>query len=105
MHKAAFHIFGVKEDKKAHDDGMKIVKEAVKVLNTKLGDSAWLVGDRLTLADIITFNALLIPFTPSLDGGFRKAMPQAAAWFFKMSKLPVVTRTAGYVKMLGAGQE
>ena len=43
--------------------------------------------------------------TLSLDGGFRKAMPNAAAWFLKMSKLPVVTRTAGYVKCLGAGQE
>ena len=105
MYKAALHVFGWKDDKKAHDDGIKAVKEAVKVINQQLGDSAWLVGDRLTLADIVTFNALLIPMTLSLDGGFRKAMPNAAAWFEKMSKLPVVTRTAGYVKMLGAGQQ
>jgi len=105
MYKAALHVFGWKDDKKAHDDGIKAVKEAMKVLNTQLGDSAWLVGDRLTLADIVTFNALLIPMTLSLDAGFRKAMPIVAAWFEKMSKLPVVTRTAGYVKMLGAGQQ
>jgi len=82
---------------------VKAIKEAVKVLNGQLGDRAWIVGDRLTLADIVTFNALIVPYTFSLDGGFRKAMPKAAEWFLKMSKLPVVTRTAGYVKWVGAG--
>ena len=47
----------------------------------ELGESAWLVGERLTLADIVTFNSLLIPYTLSLDGGFRKAMPAAALNF------------------------
>ena len=75
----------MKENKKAHDDGIKAVKEAVKVINTQLKDSEWLVGNRLTLADVTTFNALLLPFTLSLDGGFRKAMPAASAWFLKMS--------------------
>jgi elongation factor 1-beta len=105
MYKVALHCFGWKDDKNAHDAGLKAIKEAVKVLNSTLEGSAWLVGDRLTLADIVTFNALLVPFTLSLDGGFRKAMPNVAAWFLKMSKLPVVTRTAGYVKWLGAGQD
>jgi glutathione S-transferase/translation elongation factor EF-1beta len=101
----ALHIFGHREDKAAHDNGVKAIKEAVKVLNGQLGDRAWIVGDRLTLADIVTFNALLVPYTFVLDGGFRKAMPKAAEWFLKMSKLPVVTRTAGYVKWVGAGQD
>ena len=101
----ALHIFGWKEDKAAHDNGVKSLKDAVKVLNTRLSDRSWLVGDKLTLADIVAFNALLIPFTFAFDGGFRKAMPKAAEWFLKMSKLPVVTRTAGYVKWLGAGQD
>ena len=34
MYKAALHVFGWKEDKKGHDDGIKAVKEAVKLLNT-----------------------------------------------------------------------
>ena len=101
----ALHIFGWKEDKAAHDNGVKALKDAVKILNGRLSERAWLVGDKLTLADIVAFNALLIPFTFVLDGGFRKAMPKAAEWFLKMSKLPVVTRTAGYVKWLGAGQD
>ena len=34
MYKAALHTFGWKEDKKGHDDGIKAVKEAVKMINT-----------------------------------------------------------------------
>ena len=105
MFKVGAHIFGMKEDKAAYDAGVKAIKEACKVLNTQLGDKAWLVGERLTLADITTFNQLILPFTFFLDGGFRKAMPNVSAWFLKMSKLPVVTRTAGYVKWLGAGMD
>ena len=105
MYAIGLHIFGWAEDKAAHDMGVKNVKDAVKVLNQNLQDQAWLACGRLTLADVVCFNALIIPFTFSLDGGFRKAMPKAAEWFLKMSKLPVVTRTAGYVKWLGAGQE
>lgn len=71
----AMHIFGWKDDKAAHDNGVKALKEACKVLNTQLDDRSWIVGDKLTLADIVTFNALLVPFTFALDAGFRKAMP------------------------------
>lgn len=79
------------------------MKNSVKLLNEKLQEKSWLVGDRLTLADIATFNILIVPMAFVLDGGFRKAMPNVSAWFDKMSKLPVVARTAGYVKMHGAG--
>ena len=77
----AYHVFGYRENKAAFDEGVKKTKEAVKILNTQLQGKQWIVGNRLTLADIVTFNALLIAFTFVLDGGFRKAMPNAAAWF------------------------
>ena len=105
FYKLALHVFGWVDNKAAHDDGLKNVKDAVKILNAQLQGRSWLVADKLTLADIVAFNALLVPYTFSLDAGFRKAMPEAAAWFLKMSKLPVVTRTAGYVKWVGAGAE
>jgi len=103
MYKTALHTYGWKVDKNAYADGTKNLKDACKVLNTRLDGQNWLVGERLTLADIVTFNALIFPFSFVLDGGFRKAMPNVAAWFEKMSRLPVVARTAGYVKMCGAG--
>ena len=105
MVKVAYHTFGFTDDKTTFENAVKTIKEQVKILNMHLEEKSWLVGDKLTLADIVTFNALIIPFSFVLDGGFRKAMPHAAAWFLKISKLPVVTRTAGYVKWVGAGQE
>ena len=105
MKNVAYQVFGWKDDKAAYDAAVKAIKEAVKHLNTQLQDKAWIACDRLTMADIVSFNALLLPYTFVLDGGFRKAMPAAAEWFLKMSKLPVVTRTAGYVKWVGAGLE
>ena len=98
--------YGMKYDVNSFNDGAKALKEQVKALNAHLGgERSWLVVDRLTLADLVMFIALIHPFRLVLDAGFRKAMPQAAEWFLKMSKLPVVTRTAGYVKWLGAGNE
>jgi len=47
------------------------------------------------------FNTLICAFTFVFDGSFLKAMPHLAGWFAKMSKLPIVARTAGYVKMQG----
>merc|ERR1719223_1303089 len=100
----AFHTFGIAVDEAAYKKASQDMKNQVKIINEKLKGKSWLVGDSLTLADIATFNILILPFAFVLDGGFRKAMPDITAWFDKMSKLPVVARTAGYVKMQGAGQ-
>ena len=70
-------------------------------MNTALDGKSWLVADRLTLADIVVFNDLIIPFTFTFDAGYMKAIPNVVAWFVKMSKLPVVARTAGYIKVAG----
>ena len=71
-------------------------------MNKALEGKSWLVGERLTLADIVVFNDLIIPFTFSFDAGYiSKAIPNVSAWFVKMSKLPVVARTAGYIKVQG----
>ena len=63
----------------------------------------WLVADRLTLADIVVFNSLIIPFAFVLDSNFKKAMPHMAHWYDKMRKLPLIVRTAGYLKCKGDG--
>jgi len=98
--KVVYTGYGMKFDLPAFNDGCKTLKEQVKVINTHLGgERSWLANDRLTLADIVVFTALANPFSLVLDAGFRKAMPHASAWFVKMSKLPVIVRTFGYVKM------
>jgi hypothetical protein len=41
---------------------------------------------------------LVIPFQTILDGGFRKAMPNAASWVERITKLPEAVKRIGHVK-------
>lgn len=95
------HHLGWKVNPAACKESENSLKSFMKQLNVSLDGSAWLVGDRLTLADIVVFNALITAFYFSFDGGFLKAMPHAAEWFGRMAKLPIVARSAGYFKLAG----
>merc|ERR1712048_56564 len=101
VRKVAAHYWGSKPDDAGIKGTENQLKKAATVLNSALNGKSWLVGERLTLAEIVAFNALIIAFTFSFDAGVCKAFPNVAAWFAKMSKLPVVARTAGYIKMKG----
>ena len=101
----AGHYWGYKPNAEGVKAAESKLKGACKVLNTALEGKSWLVGERLTLADIVAFNILIIAFTFSFDAGVCKAFPNVAAWFAKMSKLPVVARTAGYIKMKGGAPQ
>lgn len=68
-------------------------------MNDRLVGKSFLVGGRLTYADIVNFVALIIPFAFVLDAGFRKAMPNVSAWFDRISKQSAVMNVAGAVKM------
>jgi len=91
--------FGWKVDAAEHKIAVDALKEHVKLLDKHLADKEWLVGQDFTLADVAVFVSLLMPYSLCLDAGFRKAFPHAAAWFEKVSKLPVVARTTGYLKL------
>jgi elongation factor 1-gamma len=69
------------------------------MINTHMTGKTFLVGERFTLADISLFTALIMPFGFVLDGGFRKAMPAASAWFDRCSKIQSVINVCGHVKM------
>jgi len=91
---------GLGYDMAAFNDGCKTFKDQCKMINAHLSqNNSWMVGDRLTLADLSVFCALQLAFSLVLDAGFRKAMPNVSAWFERMSKLPVVSSTVGYIKM------
>lgn len=97
----AGHFWSGKPDDNARKAAESKLKAAVKVMNSALDGKSWLVGERLTLADIVAFNILIIAFSFSFDAGVCKAFPHVASWFAKMAKLPIVARTAGYIKMKG----
>jgi glutathione S-transferase len=103
LYQIAYNTFGHIDDKAGYTKAVADMKNNAKLLNGMLKDQDWFVGGRLTLADVVIFNTLILPFAFVFDAGFRKAMPDISSWFEKMSKLPIVARTAGYCKMVGAG--
>ncbi len=71
-------------------------------MNTHLDSSkaAFLVSNRLTVADIVIATELLPVYQSALDGGFRKAMAPLTQWIETFSKLPEVTSVLGNVKFV-----
>ena len=79
--------------------GISKLKSQAKIINTHLNGKSFLVGDNVTVADVTLAFSLLIPFQTVLDAGFRKGMPNLAAWFERVINLPSCVKAAGYIKM------
>ena len=75
------------------------MKEAAKTIDQQLKGKYWLVADRITLADITVFSALVLPFSITFDENFCKNIPNLCLWFAKVSKLPFVVNVAGKIKL------
>jgi len=57
------------------------LKKALEVLNTHLLHRTYLVGDKITLADITLVSALVYPMKMLLDPAFRKPFGNVERWF------------------------
>jgi elongation factor 1-gamma len=57
------------------------LSNALKVLESHLMSNTFLVGDKITLADITVVSALVYPFKFVCDGKFRSAFPNVVRWF------------------------
>lgn len=69
-------------------------------LNTHLQGKTYLVGEKLTVADLVLTFGLLIPFQTSLDAGFRKSVaPNVAALVERVLALPEVVARLGNVRL------
>jgi glutathione S-transferase/translation elongation factor EF-1beta len=61
--KVAYTGYGMKFDMPSFTEGVKVIKEQVKIVNDHLGgEHFWLAADRLTIADIAWFVALANAF-------------------------------------------
>ena len=95
----AYAEFGHKEATK--DQAAKNAKallDQCKYINSSLKESAFLVGDNLTLADIATAAALSIPYQTTFGSEFFTKLPAVAAWLERIVGLPSFVRRFGYVK-------
>lgn len=82
------------------NETMKKLKAHMKILDSYLDGKYYLVGDNVTIADIMVAMYLQIPFQTVFDAGYRKsAIPNATEWFEKIMSLPAVIKSCGYVKL------
>lgn len=100
MYNVVRAVFGYGEpaDPEVFNNSVKEVKEIVKIINVHLQGKKYLVADRVTVADIAIAVQLIPLFQTTLDGGFRKAMPNVTAWLEGLVKLPEFVSRIGNVK-------
>nr|4ZB9_A Chain A, PcUre2p8 [Phanerodontia chrysosporium]4ZB9_B Chain B, PcUre2p8 [Phanerodontia chrysosporium]4ZB9_C Chain C, PcUre2p8 [Phanerodontia chrysosporium]4ZB9_D Chain D, PcUre2p8 [Phanerodontia chrysosporium]4ZBA_A Chain A, PcUre2p8 [Phanerodontia chrysosporium]4ZBA_B Chain B, PcUre2p8 [Phanerodontia chrysosporium]4ZBA_C Chain C, PcUre2p8 [Phanerodontia chrysosporium]4ZBA_D Chain D, PcUre2p8 [Phanerodontia chrysosporium]4ZBB_A Chain A, PcUre2p8 [Phanerodontia chrysosporium]4ZBB_B Chain len=62
------------------------------VLERVLSNQEWLVGGKMTIADIsfVSWNDMIVHFLDNFD--FEKEFPATAAWHYKMLKRPTIKR-------------
>jgi len=83
----------------AWNEASKNLKAHIKMLNTALEGKQWLVGNTVTLADVIVSLSLATSFQTTLDGGFRKAMKNVGSWVEACYALGAVTSVCGNIKL------
>lgn len=81
-----------------YNNDLKKLKDEAKVLNGCLNGKKFLVGDKITLADLVCGYVLTPAFQLVLDAGFRKGMGEVAKWFESYVALPQVVKSAGHIK-------
>lgn len=85
----------------AFNNALKDIKEILRHINSFLADGGknYLVGNRLTVADIYVALPLVQLFQTTLDNGFRKAIPNVNSWIEAFLKVPEVVARLGNVKL------
>merc|ERR1719468_173426 len=77
-----YPVMGIMEnDAQATSTAQADVKAALGVLEKQLASSEFLIGDFLTLADVVMVCALREGFARVFDPAFRKPFPKVSAWF------------------------
>merc|ERR1719510_2253851 len=75
------------------------IKKAMTALNEHLLHHTFLVGERVTLADIVVACTMLSLYQNVLDPGFRKAFGNVNRWFTTVVNQPQVLKVLGSVKL------
>jgi len=70
---------------------------ALTVLNNHLTDKTYLVGHKITLADITVVSALVYPFKFVADASYRAAFPHVMRWFNTCVNQPQFSAVIGTV--------
>jgi len=83
----------------------KETKEALKVLEAHLKSRSFMVGNKVTLADIVLAAVLTYPFKMCFDGNQRKGFPCVTRWFMTLAAQPEFVAVIGDVLLCGKKME
>lgn len=75
------------------------VKKALKVLDNHLASRSFLVGRKVTLADIVLVSTLVYPFKMVFDAKFRAQFPHVTRWFMTCVAMPQFTDVVNEVNL------
>ena len=85
-------------ESKIHQQALNDTKNFLEDVEQKLTQSRYLVGDRLTLADLSLACTLVWPFRAVLDESFRNGLPRLLEWFNTVASLPEFVKEFGAYK-------
>jgi elongation factor 1-gamma len=75
------------------------MRKALEVLNKHLTLKTFLVGERITLADIVVVSTLFYPMKMVLDKSFRSAFPNVERWFMTCVNQPQFKVVVGEITL------
>jgi len=81
------------------NDALNAVKKNVRIIHTALEGKKWLVGDELSIADIVLASSLMYAFQTVLDAGFRKSVKNVEAWATACYTYDAMVKVHGKVSM------
>lgn len=90
---------GAKSKSKNDNGALNAAMKMLQKLNTYLLDHTYLVGERLSLADVSVFTSLMVAFCEGLDDAARKKLPCLTRWFNTVLHQPNVLEVVGTFKM------
>jgi len=91
--------FGYKEDAAAWDMAIDTFSKELPLVESTLAKTGFLVGDSMTVADILFFRISLPLFNFLLGPEQRAEIPAFTAWYEKMSRHPAVVGVVGKYHM------
>jgi len=87
-------------NKKSVDDASKAVEKVVAVLEKHLLDNTFLVGERITLADLFCAPLLNRGFQYFFDKAWRQQHPNTTRWYQTVVNQPIITAVAKPLELL-----
>eukprot|EP00884_Botryococcus_braunii_P006615 jgi/Botrbrau1/15955/Bobra.0340s0003.1 len=93
-------IFGLRPySNEAEDKAIENVKKGLKLLDDHLASRTYLVGQSVTLADIIAFANTYLGFTRAFSPELRAGFPHVQRWFLTLANQPHFKKVVGEVEL------